>query len=224
MTPQETEKIKLMQLFKQGKIDTLPDVKSDAYKASKIKDMMSKANTNESNVKEITGETLDRIDGLIDQPLLIKFLDTFEEIYYDFIENGEEFEVEDVITFLEKMLYNRAEDARMEDQLPDGFNEGTPGPKNPDGTPKSNAEMTDDEREDYYNNLDSVDEGSQSELNQELLNFGSQSEVDQYMDSLRQSGDGFDNIEDYIEDFKNYIADKGLDEGVKWMKRIAGVK
>jgi hypothetical protein len=43
MTPQETEKIKLMQLFKQGKIDNLPDVDSDAYKASKVKDMMSKA-------------------------------------------------------------------------------------------------------------------------------------------------------------------------------------
>ena len=43
MTPQETEKIKLMQLFKQGKIDTLPDVNSPEYKLSKIKDMMSKA-------------------------------------------------------------------------------------------------------------------------------------------------------------------------------------
>jgi hypothetical protein len=35
----------------------------------------------------------------------------------------------------------------------------TPGPKNPDGTPKSDAEMTDDEREDYYLNLDTMDEG-----------------------------------------------------------------
>ena len=31
-------------------------------------------------------------------------------------------------------------------------------PKHSDGTPKSNVEMTDDEREDYYMNLDSVDE------------------------------------------------------------------
>jgi hypothetical protein len=29
MTPNETEKIKLMQLFRQGKIDNLPDVDSD---------------------------------------------------------------------------------------------------------------------------------------------------------------------------------------------------
>ena len=34
-------------------------------------------------------------------------------------------------------------------------------PKHKDGTPKSNAEMTDDEREDYYMNLDSVDESKE---------------------------------------------------------------
>jgi hypothetical protein len=33
------------------------------------------------------------------------------------------------------------------------------GPTNPDGTPKSNDEMTDDERENFYNDLDSTDEG-----------------------------------------------------------------
>jgi hypothetical protein len=43
-------------------------------------------------------------------------------------------------------------------------------PKHADGTPKSNAEMTDDEREDYYNNLDSVDEveGNQDGDDEEL--------------------------------------------------------
>ena len=33
-----------------------------------------------------------------------------------------------------------------------------------------------------------------------------------YMDSLRKSGDSFDDVEDYVEDFKNYIADKSLQE------------
>ena len=41
--------------------------------------------------------------------------------------------------------------------------EETPGPKNPDGTPKSNDEMTDDEREDYYNDLDDVNEASKED-------------------------------------------------------------
>ena len=44
----------------------------------------------------------------------------------------------------------------------DSMSEDTPGPKNKDGSPKSNAEMTDDEREDYYNNLDSVDESEET--------------------------------------------------------------
>jgi hypothetical protein len=50
--------------------------------------------------------------------------------------------------------------------------EETPGPKNPDGTPKSNDEMTDDEREDYYNNLDSVDESKEDkELKEHFSRF-----------------------------------------------------
>ena len=156
MTPQEKQRFDIAA----SKLNTDDQLKLKAVMQmiQKEKDAVKKEDVNEDSVEEITGETLDRIDGLIDQPLLIKFLDAFEEIYYDFIEQGEEFEVSDVITFLEGMLNNRAQDARMEDQLPDGFQEGTSGPKHPDGTPKSNDEMTDDEREDYYNNLDNVDE------------------------------------------------------------------
>ena len=78
--------------------------KDDQLKLSAVMQMIQKEkdNAKKEDVNEITGETLDRIDGLIDQPLLIGFLDKFEEIYYDFIEQGEEFEVGDVITFLEK--------------------------------------------------------------------------------------------------------------------------
>ena len=155
MTPNETEKIKLMQLFRQGKIDNLPDVDSDEYKASKIKDMMSKANTNENNIEEMTRDQFERMDGLVDQSLLIKFLDTFEEIFSDYAEGGDEFFSDDVINYLSMMMQNRAQDARLDSQMSE---KTIPGPKNPDGTPKSDAEMTDDEREDYYLNLDTVDE------------------------------------------------------------------
>ena len=114
MTPNETEKIKLMQLFRQGKIDTLPDVDSDEYKASKIKDMMSKANTNENNIEEMTRDTFERMDGLVDQTLLKKFLDTFEEIYSNYVEGGDPFDTSEVIDFLSIMMQNRAEDARLD--------------------------------------------------------------------------------------------------------------
>lgn len=47
---------------------------------------------------------------------------------------------------------------------------------------------------------------------QALSEFGSKDEIKQYLTSLHQSGDNFETVEDYVEDFKNYVADKGLEE------------
>lgn len=41
------------------------------------------------------------------------------------------------------------------------------------------------------------------------------SEIDQYMGSLKRAGDKFDSLDDYIEDFKEYVANKGLEEHFK---------
>ena len=41
---------------------------------------------------------------------------------------------------------------------------------------------------------------------------GTKVEIETYMDSLKRSGDKFDSIEDYVEDFENYVADKSLQE------------
>jgi len=41
---------------------------------------------------------------------------------------------------------------------------------------------------------------------------GTKMEIDLYMASLKQSGDEFDDVDDYVEDFKNYVADKALQE------------
>jgi|TARA_B100000900_G_scaffold238876_1_gene202971 hypothetical protein len=109
MTPSETEKIKLMQLFRQGKIDKLPNPDSDEYKMMKIKSMLDKEKTN-----EVVGAAAQRIDGLVDQQLLIKFLDTFQEIYFDLVEGGDEFFPEDIIDYLSQMMDNRAKDSRMD--------------------------------------------------------------------------------------------------------------
>ena len=52
-----------------------------------------------------------------------------------------------------------------------------------------------------------------SKVVQALSQFGSKDEIKQYLTSLHQSGDTFETVEDYVEDFRNYVADKGLDEG-----------
>jgi hypothetical protein len=152
MTPQETEKIKLMQLFKQGKIDTLPDVDSDAYKASKVKDMMSKA----EGVDEVTSKVGSRISGMIHRPFLVNFLEKFAEIYQDLIDNGEEFDPQDVIDFLSIEMSVFANDRGLDASLP--TNEASKPGYHEDGTPKSDAEMDDDEREQFYLDLDDVNE------------------------------------------------------------------
>ena len=41
---------------------------------------------------------------------------------------------------------------------------------------------------------------------------GTKIEIEMYMKSLKQSGDKFDEVDDYVEDFKNYVADKSLQE------------
>ena len=41
------------------------------------------------------------------------------------------------------------------------------------------------------------------------------SEIKQYMASVKKSGDKFDDADDYVEDFKNYVADKSLQEHFK---------
>ena len=38
------------------------------------------------------------------------------------------------------------------------------------------------------------------------------SEIEVYMKSLKQAGDKFDEVDDYVEDFMNYVADKSLQE------------
>ena len=41
---------------------------------------------------------------------------------------------------------------------------------------------------------------------------GTSIEIKSYLESLKQSGDKFDSVDDYVEDFKNYVADKALQE------------
>ena len=61
-------------------------------------------------------------------------------------------------------------------------------------------------------NENTIEEGAMKSIISALGEYGNESEIEMYMDSLRKSGDSFDDVEDYVEDFKNYIADKSLQE------------
>ena len=109
-----------------------------------------KGDIKENNIEEMTGEIYRRIDGLINQNLKMEFIDKFIAIQDDLIEDGENFDSMDLIDYLASELQKFGEDARM-------FEEARPG-YNADGTPKSNDEMSDDEREAFYNDSDFIDE------------------------------------------------------------------
>ena len=187
--------------------------------ARKAKGMME-----DDSVDEMTGDTLNRLDGLVDQPLLISFLDKFEEIYYDFIEQGEEFEVGDVITFLEKMLYDRAEDARMEDQLPDGFSEASgeigvdqQGDTTRDVNVTNDTSMYDPLKEDktQMKTIVSFLKKNKGASDEEIKGF-----IKTHKDDIKDMT--MSEIED---EFSEYIAanSDSVDEGVEWFQKIGGI-
>lgn len=187
----------------------------DRDKIKAIQAMIAKERDAKKDVKEMTGEAYNRIDGLTNQVLKQQFLLKFSEIYEDMVEAGDPFDVSDVIQYLTSQMQEFAQDTRMdqggidestgpsdksepEDDVdnvdtlasPDakakdygsevsaGSNQNDAEEKedaqvapmfekeelpakpgyHADGTPKSNDEMSDDEREAFYNDSDFIDE------------------------------------------------------------------
>jgi hypothetical protein len=65
---------------------------------------------------------------------------------------------------------------------------------------------------------------SKKEILQALIPVAlNKEEIKQYMQSLSKSGDKFDNVDDYVEDFRNYVADKSLEEHGEYFDRVADV-
>jgi hypothetical protein len=65
---------------------------------------------------------------------------------------------------------------------------------------------------------------SKKEILQALIPVAlNKEEIKQYMQSLSKSGDIFDNVDDYVEDFRNYVADKSLEEHGEYFDRVADV-
>ena len=247
MTPQETEKIKLMQLVKQGKIDTLPDVDT----AYMTKQMMDK----EKNMEEADLGMLNRIDSLVSQRLLIRFLDMFTEIYDDLVVGGDPFEPQDVIEYLSRQMQQRAMDSNMD---ADGFRsfeeeanveEGWDMDEASDYAKRRAAERDyqpakkdapakkfKEPKNDYFARRKAeMQEGDVDEamMPRPSLFRGTDVEKQEYYASLKRDYDRDKEEfkrnymdytdEDWVEDFENYVADRQLDEGVEWFKKIAGL-
>ena len=65
------------------------------------------------HLQELSGPSAERLEGMVDRPLLKTFLEAFDEMYNDLVENGEEFEPDEVIEFLSYQMKEWARDSRM---------------------------------------------------------------------------------------------------------------
>jgi hypothetical protein len=87
-----------------------------------------------------------------------------------------------------------------------------------DGT-KEKVFKSEAEAKKFQNSLDEGLEGdhiTKEDIANELSNRGaSDSEIEQYLNSLERSNDVYETLEDYVEDFLNYVADKSLNESYK---------
>jgi hypothetical protein len=82
---------------------------------------------------------------------------------------------------------------------------------------------TDENLREESNNTKLSDIFSNEEILRAIASYGKFREVKQYLQSLLKSGDKFETLEDYVEDFRNYVADKGLDEHGQYAGKVADV-
>jgi len=163
------------------------------------------------NEVRIEREVASRIEGLLNIQLKKQFLDVFEDLWLDLIEE-DPFYAEDVIAHLSnemsKQISNRQAQgdrlAGMEesDNYVDEIGEGAmqPGEADLEAGVKGNMDAyTEGKGVDFIRAL-KVDAN------------GTKLEIKSYLESLKRSGDKFDSVDDYVEDFKNYVADKALQE------------
>ena len=249
-----------METFDTGIPDTL-----GGFMASKMEenteavDLAIEASQEKAGIKEereyapMDRDVARRIEGLLNTQLKSKFLNYFEELFYDLVDD-EPFYVDDVIAHLANEMSKSIHGNQMAGDRLAGINEEKPyKPVEPEYTLDSIAQ------DEFLKNYDELDPQQQRYVSSELeitkgypfsagvdqdgyrlpefpdpmknmkeestkVDFiralkvdanGTSLEIKSYLESLKRSGDKFDSVDDYVEDFKNYVADKALEEHFK---------
>ena len=145
-------------------------------------------------------DVANRIEGFLNIPMKKKFLDAWEDLFYDLVDD-EPFFVDDVIAH----LANEMSKVTYGNQISGDRLANTPEIPMFKGTRDALDDISireEDKEIDFIRAL-KVDAN------------GTSLEIKSYLESLKRSGDKFDSVDDYVEDFKNYVADKALEEHFK---------
>ena len=160
-----------------------------------------KENENKINEVRIDREVANRIEGMLSIPLKAKFLDSFMDLWEDLTED-DMFYPEDVINHLHNEMHKRLRLYRTSDPKPTEI-----------PMFKGTRDALDDiSIREALPKFEGVPEKPSIIRALKVDGKGTKMEIDSYMASLKRSGDEFDDVDDYVEDFKNYVADKALQE------------
>ena len=192
LSPEEKERFDQLSTDDQLKLQAIFQMMKDEKDAMKENneavELAVERSEEDAGIKEarefspIDRKVSTRIEGLLDIGAKKKFLDAWEDLYYDLVDD-EPFDLEDVVAYLSNEMGN----AILGDPVA----------------------------------MDKLDEEAKNRdistaLKQDAN--GTDAEIDSYFTSLMKAGDTFDTMEDYVEDFQNYIADKALQEHFKRFK------
>ncbi len=146
-------------------------------------------------------DVAERIEGMLSIPLKRKFLDSFMDVWQDLIEE-DPFYAEDVINHLNNEMHKEIDGYQALGDKLAGMEENH-------AMQGVEAELESGE----IGNMNALTEISTRDIITALKKANAQDyEIEAYMKSLQKAGDKFDAVDDYVEDFMNYVDDKSLYE------------
>ncbi|MDA7616825.1 hypothetical protein N8579_00440 [bacterium] len=168
------------------------------FMASKMEEGEEVTETEE--VEEVSSREGSRMEGLVDQRMKAKFLEIFADLYFD-LTDEDPFQAEDVVDYLGIEMLKHLDAIQAQGDRLAGLDQ---------------QEFTAIDEEDSIEEALPKFKGvpPMKDIVKALKNDAkaTDSEIKQFMASVKKAGDEFDDVDDYVEDFKNYVADKSLQE------------